>query len=384
MTDKPFLKITNLSAAYNHKSTVVSDINFGLNEGELGCLLGPSGCGKTTILRAISGFQNLQSGSISLAGNVISKPNSMVAPEQRNVGMVFQDHALFPHLSIVENISFGLHTLTHQERATRVASVVELVGMQDYVDQYPHELSGGQSQRVALARAIAPQPKLLLMDEPFSNLDTELRESLGHEVRGLLKKLGITAIMVTHDQHDAFALGDKIGVISQGKLIQWDSAFNLYHEPKSRFVANFIGDGLFIAGEITGTSTITTSFGEVHGKIINADGFFEKNADDSCQENADDSCQESADGSYTKDTGGAYGKIDILIRPDDVKHDPESSIRGKIVRKAFKGAQTLYTITTNSDDILMSLLPSHENYEIGEVIGLSIDADHLVCFAKQI
>jgi len=359
MTDNPFLQITNLSAAYDHKSMVVSDINFGLNEGELGCLLGPSGCGKTTILRAISGFQGIQSGSISLAGKVISKPNSMVAPEQRNVGMVFQDHALFPHLSIAENISFGLHNLTHQERATRVTSLLELVDMQEFINQYPHELSGGQSQRVALARAIAPQPKLLLMDEPFSNLDTELRESLGFEVRSLLKKLGITAIMVTHDQHDAFSLGDKIGVISHGKLIQWDNSYKLYHEPKSRFVANFIGDGLFISGEITGDSTITTSFGEVNGKIVNADG----------------ACQQSADGANTQ--------IDMLVRPDDVKHDPESSVRGKIVRKAFKGAQTLYTINTNSGGTLMSLLPSHDNHEIGDEIGVSIDADHLVCFAKQ-
>jgi len=227
MPTDEFLKITNIRAAYGNAAPVVEDVSFSLREGELACLLGPSGCGKTTILCAISGFQDLQAGSIELAGQVISSEENSIAPEQRNVGMVFQDHALFPHLNIAENVAFGLSKVARKERGARVDKLLELVGMQDYHQQYPHELSGGQSQRVALARAIAPQPKLLLMDEPFSNLDTELRESLGYEVRILLKELGITAIMVTHDQYDAFALGDQIGVMSQGKLVQWDSSFNL-------------------------------------------------------------------------------------------------------------------------------------------------------------
>jgi len=265
--------------------------------------------------------------------------------------MVFQDHALFPHLSIAENIGFGLSKLDPQERDQRVSSLLELIGMQDYSNQYPHELSGGQSQRVALARAIAPQPKLLLMDEPFSNLDSDLRESLGHEVRILLKELGITAIMVTHDQHDAFALGDQIGVMSQGQLVQWDSSFNLYHAPNSRFVANFIGDGVFIKGQIVGDNAVLTNFGEIKGETINVD------------------------------STNQY--IDVLIRPDDVIHNAKSPIRGQVTRKAFKGAQTLYTINTASGDTLMSLVPSHDDYEVGDTIGVSIQADHLVCFAQQ-
>jgi len=222
---------------------------------------------------------------------------------------------------------------------------------QNHAQQYPHELSGGQSQRVALARAIAPQPKLLLMDEPFSNLDTELRESLGHEVRTLLKELGITSIMVTHDQHDAFALGDQIGVMSEGQMMQWDSSFNLYHAPKSRFVANFIGDGVFVSGQMVENNVVVTNFGEIRGETVNQPHI---------------------------------GKdIDLLIRPDDVKYDPNSAIHGQVTRKAFKGAQTLYTIVTESGDTLMSLVPSHDDYEIGDVIGVSIDADHLVCFEQE-
>jgi len=343
MSQGSFLELANLSAAYGKGETVVSDINLSLNEGELGCLLGPSGCGKTTILRAISGFQTLSSGSISLGGDVLSTPNKTTSPEQRTVGMVFQDHALFPHLTIGDNIGFGLSKLGSAERKSRISTLLDLVGMQAHATKYPHQLSGGQSQRVALARAIAPRPRLLLMDEPFSNLDTELRESLGYEVRSLLKELGITSIMVTHDQNDAFALGDRIGVMSEGKLMQWDSSFNLYHAPKSRFVANFIGDGIFVQGQIIDDKTVSTSFGEIKGEVINVDAVAKE--------------------------------VEVLIRPDDVTYDENSAIKGQVKRKAFKGAQTLYTLETNNGDTLISLVPSHDDYGVGDMIGVAINAD---------
>lgn len=348
--DHPFLSVSRISAAYDTKSMIVNDVSFSLAEGELACLLGPSGCGKTTILRAISGFQAISSGHIDLGGQTISNPGFALPPEKRNVGMVFQDHALFPHLSIAENIAFGLRSLSKSEQKKRITDLLDLVGMSAHRDKYPHELSGGQSQRVALARAIAPQPKLLLMDEPFSNLDTDLRETLGHEVRDLLKELNMTAIMVTHDQHDAFALGDRIGVMTAGKLMQWDSSFNLYHAPKNRFVANFIGDGVFIQGQMVEDNAVITSLGEIRGVTINND--------------------------YVG------SEIDLLIRPDDVKYDPNSANRGQVIRKAFKGAQTLYTIQMSGGEQLMSLVPSHDDYEVGDTIGLTIEADHLVCFEK--
>ena len=348
---EPFLHVSGISAAYDDKTTTVSNVSFGLREGELACLLGPSGCGKTTILRAISGFQDLKSGYISLGGQTLSGNGAYISPEKRNVGMVFQDHALFPHLSISENVAFGLKALNGAEKKQRITDSLALVGMQDHAKKYPHELSGGQSQRIALARAIAPQPKLLLMDEPFSNLDTALRETLGYEVRELLKELNMTAIMVTHDQGDAFALGDHVGVMRAGELMQWDTSFNLYHAPKNRFVANFIGDGIFVQGRRTDKNTVVTPFGEIHGQMLNTE---------------------------TLDCN-----VDLLIRPDDVTYNPKSDIRGKIIRKAFKGAQTLYTIETSSKDHLMSLVPSHDDHEIGDNIGLSIEADHLVCFERK-
>ena len=344
-----FLSVDSISAAYN-KALVIDDISFNLNEGELACLLGPSGCGKTTILRAISGFQNIESGNISLDKNIIATKSINVLPEKRNVGMVFQEHALFPHLTLAKNISFGLHKLSKNEQKKKTRLMLDLIGMSDFGERYPHELSGGQAQRVALARAIAPQPKLLLLDEPFSNLDTELRESLGYEIRNLLKELGITSIMVTHDQHDAFALGDKVGVMSQGKLLQWDTSFNLYHAPSSRFVANFIGDGVFVKGTLIKEDTVSTKFGEIKGEKVGA----------------------LINGN----------EIDLLIRPDDVSVNANSNIRGRIIRKAFKGAQTLYTLKLETGEQLMSLMPSHDDYEINEVIGVTINPDHLVCFSN--
>lgn len=343
-----FLDIANISAAYSDDKPVVDDVSFSLREGELGCLLGPSGCGKTTILSCISGFQELQQGQITLDGVVCSGDSNFLAPEKRGVGMVFQDHALFPHLNIFDNVKFGLRELSRPEQTQRANKMLELVGMINHRDKYPHELSGGQSQRVALARAIAPQPKLLLMDEPFSNLDTELRESLGNEVRWLLKDLGITAIMVTHDQNDAFALGDQVGVMSEGKLKQWGSSFDLYHAPTNRFVANFIGDGVFVKGQLLAHNLVITDFGEIRGESV---------------------------GSLP-----VGSEVEVLIRPDDVKYNPESTLRGEVTRKAFKGEQTLYTIKLPNDEQVMSSVPSHDDYEIGDVIGVTVEADHLVCF----
>jgi iron(III) transport system ATP-binding protein len=190
---------------------VISGLSFSVPEHSLVCLLGPSGCGKTTVLRAIAGFHPLDEGNIKLGGHVVSEPGNTLAPEQRRVGMVFQDHALFPHIKVKDNVAFGLRKRHAATDLVFVDELLERVGLSTMSDRYPHELSGGQQQRVALARALAPKPDLLLMDEPFSNLDVELRERLGYEVREILKDQGITSVMVTHDQQDAFALSDKVG-----------------------------------------------------------------------------------------------------------------------------------------------------------------------------
>nr|WP_242697453.1 ABC transporter ATP-binding protein [Bordetella petrii] len=219
---------------------VVQDLSLALPAGHIGCLLGESGCGKTTILRAIAGFEPVRAGQISLDGAVISSPAVQVAPELRRVGMMFQDYALFPHLTAAQNVAFGLRRLGKAERAARVREMLDMVGLAASADNYPHEISGGQQQRVALARALAPSPDLLLLDEPFSNLDVDTRERLAFEVRDILKSTGHTAILVTHNQAEAFAIADRIGVMSDGKVVQWDTPYNLHHHPADGFVRDFV------------------------------------------------------------------------------------------------------------------------------------------------
>lgn len=237
------LEIDHISLAYDTPAglkPVVQDLSLGLPVGHIGCLLGESGCGKTTVLRAIAGFEPVRAGRILLDGAVISSPTEQTAPERRGVGMMFQDYALFPHLTVALNVAFGLRKLPRPDRARRVEEMLELVGLAHAASSYPHEISGGQQQRVALARALAPSPDLLLLDEPFSNLDVDTRERLAFEVRDILKATGHTAILVTHNQAEAFAIADRIGVMSQGRIAQWDTPYNLHHHPVDAFVRDFI------------------------------------------------------------------------------------------------------------------------------------------------
>ena len=255
-----YLSLTNVGIAYDSEQ-VLSGISFSLQRGEIGCLLGPSGCGKTSLLRAIAGFEPVSEGSITLNKKTISQKRYALPPEQRQIGMVFQDYALFPHLNVIENVKFGLHGLSRSESDTRSLYLLEQIGLIDKKLVMPHELSGGEQQRVALARALAPQPKLLLLDEPFSNLDVELRDSLGEQVRGLLKQTQTTAIMVTHDQHEAFAMADSIGVIENGALLQWDSAYAIYHQPINAFVADFVGQGVMLHGQMISSPEVQNTLG---------------------------------------------------------------------------------------------------------------------------
>lgn len=241
MTD--LLKLDQISLTYDSPSgsvPVVRELNLCLEKGNIGCLLGASGCGKTTVLRAIAGFEPLRSGSITLGGTLLSSPGYLVAPEKRHVGMMFQDYALFPHLNVIQNMAFGLRRWDKQRRKHRIEELLELANLENSRHRYPHELSGGQQQRVALARALAPEPGLLLLDEPFSNLDVDTRERLAFEVRDILKKTGHTAILVTHNQAEAFAIADRIGVMQDGRIAQWDTPYCLHHQPNSPFVADFI------------------------------------------------------------------------------------------------------------------------------------------------
>jgi iron(III) transport system ATP-binding protein len=231
---------------------VVDELSLVLRAGEIGCLLGASGCGKTTVLRAVAGFEPVLDGSIDVRGLRVAASGLSLPPEQRSVGMMFQDYALFPHMDAAANIAFGLGGLSREARRARVAEMLALVGLADRGGAYPHELSGGQQQRVALARALAPGPALLLLDEPFSNLDTDTRQQLAGELRGLLKASGATVLMVTHDQSEAFTMADRIGVMDRGRILQWDGAETLYRRPLDRFVAGFIGRGTLVPAAALG------------------------------------------------------------------------------------------------------------------------------------
>ena len=243
MSNTAYLDLQRITLAYDTPEglkTVVNQLNLQLDQGHIGCLLGASGCGKTTVLRAIAGFEPLRGGSIYLNNQLLSGDNHIIVPEKRHVGMMFQDYALFPHLTIEKNIGFGLRKLDKSDRHHRIDEMLTLVGLSQFTKSYPHELSGGQQQRVALARALAPKPSLLLLDEPFSNLDVDTRERLAFEVREILQKTGLTAILVTHNQAEAFAIADRIGVMKDGNIVQWDTAYGLHHKPVNDFVSDFI------------------------------------------------------------------------------------------------------------------------------------------------
>jgi iron(III) transport system ATP-binding protein len=344
------LEVENLRHAYGDHQ-VVAGLSFSLAHGAIGCLLGPSGGGKTTALRCIAGFETVQDGEIRLAGRIVSGAGTMVPPEKRRIGMVFQDYALFPHLSVAANIAFGLHASPPAERLARVRELAELVGLSATLEKYPHEISGGQQQRVALARALAPRPELLLLDEPFSNLDIDLRERLSLEVRDIIKASGATAVLVTHDQQEAFAMADEIGILHDGRLQQWDSPYNLYHRPANRFVADFVGQGVFLPATALEAGRLEIELGVLQGD--------------------------------SEGRNGGNGELEVLLRPDDVVHDDAAPTRAEVLHKAFRGAEILYTLELPSGARVLSMVPSHHNQSIHEAIGIRLDVDHVVAFRPE-
>jgi len=362
MAELAELVLRGVSQSYGVQK-VIRDLSFTLKKGDIGCLLGASGCGKTTALRCIAGFEPVQSGQIHIGGELVSQPGWSLAAEKRRIGMVFQDYALFTHLSVAQNVSFGLRDLPKVQAQARVAELLELVGLAPQAGQYPHQLSGGQQQRVALARALAPRPRLILMDEPFSNLDVELRERLSLEVRDIFKREATTALIVTHDQHEAFSLADWVGVMHQGSIAQWDTPYNLYHQPKSHFVADFVGQGTLLRGHVLTGCQISTELGTL-------DGLLASGSDD------DAGNDDGASGPHC----AFSGEVEVLLRPDDVVHDDTSELLAVVANKAFRGAEFLYTLKLPSGQQVLSLVPSHHNHAIGEKIGIKLAAAHVVAF----
>lgn len=344
------LSLRNVNHRYSD-TPVLQDVTLDLPEGHIGCILGPSGCGKTTLLRCIAGFERLTSGEIRAGDDILSATTTHVPPEQRRVGMVFQDYALLPHLTAMQNVLFPLHGLKAKEANAKAADLLAKVGLGQYGSRFPHELSGGQQQRVAIARALAPDPRLLLMDEPFSNLDISLRAALGADMRELLQELNTTTLVAMHDHHDAFALADDVGVLRRGRLLQWDTAYQLYHRPADRFVADFVGKGVWLEGRVQDDNSVVTEVGTISGRM--------------------------------KDILAPGTLVDVLFRPDDVVHDDNSPMQATVLSKQFKGSEFLYELRTESGVTLLSSVPSHHDHPIGEPIGICLETDHIVVFRRD-
>jgi len=343
----PLLTLDNLACGY-HQQAVVKDLSLELAAGEIACLLGPSGCGKTTTLRAIAGLEPVTGGSIHIQGRQVSSRSRQLPPEKRGLGMVFQEHALFPHLTVADNVAFGLRKQPREQQRLRVSECLDRVRLSGMEDRYPHELSGGQQQRVALARALAPRPALLLLDEPFASLDLDLRRALARELGDILRQENVTALLVTHDQEEAFALADRVGVMHQGQLEQWDTPYNIYHAPANRFVAEFAGYGSFLRGAVMDENTVRTSLGELTGR--------------------------------SKTTLTPGGNVDVLLRPEDVIADESAQLALPVTRRQFTGATILYHLRVGAAETLLCQTDSHTNVVEGDALHVRLATKHLVAF----
>ena len=346
------LIISNLSLTFEEKNKVLSNINFHIDDSEIGCILGPSGCGKTSLLRAIAGFESISSGTILKDGVCITNSVENTPVANRNMGMVFQDYALFPNMDVKSNIVFGLKNSTELEKDNRVNYLLDLVNLVDCKNKYPHELSGGEQQRIALVRALAPSPDIILMDEPFSNIDQDIKEELVSDVRSLLKELAITSIIVTHDQNEAFNLADKVAIMNNGTIQQVGIPYDIYHKPVNKFVANFIGLGTFLPLKKNNKGDFEIPLGPLDNNRIKND--------------------------LTK-----FDNLEMLIRPDDIIHNDLSIKKAKILEKQFRGAEFLYKLLYNNEHQILCYAPSHHNHEIGELIGIELDIQHYVIFERR-
>jgi len=327
------------------QAPAVDALSLTVIQGEVLALLGPSGCGKTTTLRIVAGFEMPDAGTLAIRGSIMTGPGRRVPPEDRGVGIVFQDYALFPHLRVGENVAFGLRQLDRGARRARVAQILEMVGLSDLTNRYPHELSGGQQQRVAVARALAPAPALMLLDEPFSNLDADLRSQMRDEVERILRTTGTTAVFVTHDQEEAFTLADRVGVMNRGRIEQLASPEDVYHHPATQFVAEFVGAADFLPGLVT-TDGIVTEVG-VFGNI---------------------------------DRLEVGARVEVMIRPDDITFASDRDGTGTITRRYFRGSETLYCIRLASGRRVHSSQPSSSAISTGTRVRAEAHVLHVVAF----
>lgn len=327
----------------------VDTLSLSVRDGELLTLLGPSGCGKTTTLRLIAGLERPDEGTIRINGDPVAAAGggTFVPPEERDVGVVFQDFALFPHMSAAENVAFGLDGSADEKRA-RVEELLELVGLSEKADARPEALSGGQKQRIALARSLAPEPEILLLDEPFSNLDVDLRVEMREEVRRILDETGVTGVSVTHDQEEALSISDRIAVVSDGSIKQIGTPESVFQHPQSRFVANFLGHANFLAGYVE-SDRVSTTLGAIGRDQI-----------------------------YGLDVQYDYMEIDVLVRPDDVVARPadESEANGRVTYRRYLGPSVMYRVELDTGEVVECMHNHAEALSLDQPVAVDLTANH--------
>jgi iron(III) transport system ATP-binding protein len=347
------LSLQTVGKTFEPGVPVLQDISLRIEAGALVCLLGPSGCGKTTLLRLIAGFEEPDTGTIQLGGQPVSRPGHVMAPEKRRVGMVFQDYALFPHMTVSQNILFGLFRRPASHCKRRLAELLAMVDLTGMAERYPHELSGGQQQRVALARALAPGPQLLLLDEPFSNLDVNLRRQLRQEMQEVLRRTDMTTVLVTHDQEEALSLADTLAILDQGRVVQHDTPEAIVQRPCTRFVAEFLALGHFLRGEIR-DDCIVTEMGTIRL------------------------------GPDLPTASDDHRQVEVLIPPECVTLcDNGRGARARVVQVTFQGTRKLYTVRLPSGTHLQGFCAHDTPLQTGAQINVRYEPTVLITFPAK-
>ena len=354
---KNFFEIQNgyFTASETNK---VNNVNLIIeSQGQIISLLGPSGIGKTTILRTIAGLQKLSTGKIKLRDKILASDETHIEPEKRNIALSFQDNSLFPNYNVIDNINFGDKRSNGNDTQIDVKEIIKLLRIEPILKKFPHQISAGEAQRVSLARSLMSKPDLLLLDEPFSNIDQSLKEEIQVSVKKLLKRINLTTIIVTHDSYEAFSMADKCGIILDQELKQYDVPYNVHHEPNSMDVANFLNKGIFIDVQVVDSECAVhrlkhDELGEIRGKLSN---------------------------SFPSGT-----KVKLLLQPEDLIHDDQSKLKLEVVDRKFRGTNFIYTLKTLSKRFIPVLVSTHhhEIHEINDKFGIKrpIRLEHIVCF----
>jgi iron(III) transport system ATP-binding protein len=337
------IRLTGVSKSFG-AVRAVDQADLSVAAGEFLALLGPSGCGKSTLLRLIAGFESSDQGTVALGGRLVSGEGVWVSPERRRVGIVFQDYALFPHLNVRGNVGFGL---PRSQRDRGVRKSLELVGLAGEQDRFPHELSGGQQQRVALARALAPRPSVVLLDEPWSNIDPLLRVAMRDELAAILRDAGVTVVLVTHDREEAFSVAARIALMHSGRVVQTGAAEDLYYAPVSRWAAEFVGAANMLPGCLEGNLVRT------------------------------------AIGSFERSGTGAERVVDALVRPELLELRPDPSGRGRVVQREFRGHDVFYRVLLEDGTLLCAQRPSTEAVELGSRVSVRAHRGPVALFRAE-